>query len=171
MKFVIKINGRQVDRVPDTPESRRKFDDMVLSGQAPRANSDREFLMGKCNGNQFEGMERLGDHYRRVAEAHGQDVHGKVYLSGLARFPGDPEAWVSGKGDVENVLDRRGWGAEGAVSRPVTNVAPPANVAVAPDIVEDKVDEILSGVEDPGRVDREDLAEQVTDRLKPHWAQ
>lgn len=146
--------------------------EMFALRQPPMSNTDREFLEGHCNGNQFEKTPEIGEAYKRVARAHGQNPAGKVYLSGLARFPGDPEAWVSGKGDVENILDRRGWGAEGAVHREIKNVAEPEQIAVAPDIVDREVEEILETVppEDRPRVDVEDLREQVIEKRKPHWA-
>lgn len=142
--------------------------EMLALQRPPQSNTDREFLMGRCNGSQFEGREREGDLYRSVAEAHGQDVSGKVYLGGLARFPGDPEAWVSGKGDVERVLDRRGWGCDGLVKREARGEGPPPQgPAVAPHLVEDEVDLICEdlGV-DGADVDRVDLAEQVFNARK-----
>lgn len=150
-----------------------KLAEMFALAAPPGANTDREFLLGTENGRQFADNPEAGDRLRRVAEAHGQDVTGKKYVAGLARFPGDPEAWVSGKGDVERVLDARGWGAEGCVSRPVSNVAEPLNVAVDPDLVNEEVEAIIAAqvpAEEQHLVDREDLAEQVFEKRKPHWA-
>src|SRR5215831_11419922 len=56
------------------------------------------------------------DDYRyRAAAALGVDTNGKHYLSGLARYPNDPEAWVSDLSDVARVVRGRGWNCEGAV--------------------------------------------------------
>jgi hypothetical protein len=143
--------------------------EMFALGAAPQSRTDAEFFRGRWN--QFADTPHLGDAYRGVAEAHGQSTTGKVYLSGLARFPGDPEAWVSGRGDVERVIDRHGWGAEGSVTRPLRNVAEPEVIPVAPDIVDAKVADILAGVDprDRPRVDVEDLREQVVERHKGPW--
>jgi hypothetical protein len=104
--------------------------DMRLKGSSPRlaemlalqsppmSNTDREFLEGHCNGNQFSGgplAEEQGNRYKKIAEAGGQNVTGKVYMGGLARFPGDPEAWVSDRGDVKRVVEARGWKCQGSV--------------------------------------------------------
>lgn len=140
--------------------------EMLALGAPPMANTDREFLEGHCNGNQFEKTPELGNYYAKVASRHGQNVKGKIYLSGLAEFPGDPRAWVSDRNEVTKVLAERGWGAEGAVNRPVSKVAQPMNKAVADDIVEDAVDDLLEANPDARR---EDLVEKVTDTLKPHW--
>lgn len=169
---VYRLNGRTLTE-EEWQEHKRtrcqgRLEEMLAAGRPPHANTDREFLKGHCNGSQFDGMESRGDFYRRVAEAHGQDVKGKVYLASLARFPGDPQAWVSGKGDVEKVLDANGWGSEGLVKREVRNVAQPASVAVAPDIVQEDTLELaeqLAG-EEAGQVDHVDLAEQVFNARK-----
>src|SRR5271154_7062156 len=83
--------------------------EMFALGQPPMSNTDREFLAGTENGRQFEGQEEVGDYYRQEATKAGVNTTGKVYKNGLARFPGDPEAWVSGRGDVQRVIEERGW--------------------------------------------------------------
>lgn len=162
-KVVRKINGREV-----TEEEFRasikpgRLEEMLRDRKPPRANTDREFLLGQCNGNQFEGQEDRGDALKAISESFGMDTTGKVYMSGLARFPGDPQAWVSGKGDAEKVLDTMGWGSTGAINRPVTNVAEPAPaVDVDHHIVQDEVDAIIEETGAGEGVDKIDLAEQV----------
>jgi hypothetical protein len=145
------------------------FAAILAKRSPPGARSDREFLKGHCNGSQFDGMEHLGDFYAAQARRAGVDPKGKVYLSGLAERPGDPRAWVSGRGDVERVLDERGWGCEGDITRKVQKVGEPQNVGVAEDIVRDKVEEILTQVPDPHMVDTADLSEQVREKIKPYW--
>lgn len=149
--------------------TKHKLAEMLALQQAPRANTDREFWMGHCNGNQFEGRELEGDYYRRIAEAHGQDTTGKIYMGSLARYPADPQAWVSGKGDVERLLDQNGWGAEGCVSRQVKKVAEAASCPLAADVLHREVDEIIARTVPAGEehlVDRVDLAEQVFEARK-----
>src|ERR1700676_3108092 len=95
--------------------------EMFALRQPPMSNTDREFLQGHVNGNQFEGQDEIGDQFRKQAEAAGVNVQGKVYMGGLAAFPGDPEAWVGGRGDFQKVVEDRGWSCEGSV-----NVAAPS---------------------------------------------
>lgn len=98
--------------------SSAKLAEMLALGIPPMSNSDREFLEGHANGNQFDKgplANEQGDRLRKVAEQGGQNVKGKVYIGGLARFPGDPEAWVSDRGDVKRVVEKRGWKCEGSV--------------------------------------------------------
>jgi hypothetical protein len=143
--------------------------EMFVTRRPPQSKTDAEFFQGRWN--QFADTPHLGDSYRQVAEAHGQSTTGKVYLSGLARFPGDPQAWVDGRGDVERVIDRHGWGAEGTVNRPLRTVAAPEMIPVAPDLVDREVGEILETVDprDRARVDVDDLREQVVEKRKGPW--
>lgn len=96
-----------------------KLAEMLVLQSPPMSNSDREFLHGHCNGNQFgKGplSNDLGDRMKTVAEAEGQSINGKVYIGGLARYPGDPQAWVSDRGDVKRVIESRpGWKCSGSV--------------------------------------------------------
>lgn len=143
---------------------------MFATGQTPAIRTDATFLQGmSTNGSQFDGTEYLGDHYKKVAEAQGQNVKGKVYLSGLARYPGDPHAWVSGRGDVEHVLRSRGWGAEGSVNvKAAEALGPPPSVDVAEDIVQEQMERAVE--QDPSQArDLEGLREKTKDRLRPRW--
>lgn len=147
--------------------------EMFALGQAPMSNTDREFLEGWCNGNQFEGQPRIGDMYKKEADAVGVNPVGKRYMSSLADYPGDPTAWVSGRGDVQRICEDKGIACRGSV-----NYTPPAPVSVlkdvslADDIVSDKVAEIVGGLPEADRphVDTLDLAEQVKEVMTPHWS-
>ena len=137
------------------------------------AGTDSAFLEGHCNGSQFDGQEHIGDMYRAEAAAAGVDVKGKVYLGSLAQYPGDPAAWVSGRGDVKRICEERGWGCRGAVNvKAAEPLETPKDIPIASDIVDNQVGEILAHVpvRERPRVDVQDLREQVADRLKPSWS-
>jgi hypothetical protein len=58
------------------------------------------------------GSDRTDERWRltRDPEAHARGLKGPgKYQPGLARFPGDPEAVVSSRGDAERVAKKRGW--------------------------------------------------------------
>lgn len=142
----------------------------------PQARTDREFLRGHCNGNQFEKTPMVGDLYKRRAESAGVDVKGKVYLGSLARYPGDPEAWVDGAADARRICEDRGWECNGFVNvkarQPLDD---PVYPSVADDIIEDRVLDHLERMEDqePGSsrsVDVVELGESIKESIKPHWA-
>lgn len=172
------VNGEAVWDPPFTEEEeaehRRRFDEMVESGTPPQiAGTDSIFNEGRVNGNQFEDAPWLGDMFRQEAAQAGVDVKGKTYLHGLARYPGDPEAWVADRHDVQTVVEQRGWGSKGAVKvKAQEPISAPSETAIAADIVDDKVLEVLEAVPAADRrgINTEDLREQVTNKLKPHWA-
>ena len=111
--------------------------EMLALQAVPHLVTDSAFLAGHANGSQFEKTPYLGDAYRRRALASGQDVKGKVYLSGLAEYPGDPRAWVSGRGDVQKLCEERGWGCRGSVNvKRDASAEPGPAVDVADDILE-----------------------------------
>lgn len=144
--------------------------EMFAFRQPPMSNTDREFLEGHCNGNQFEDAPHIGDWYAARAREAGVDPKGKVYLHGLARYPGDPEAWVSGRGDVQKVVESRGWSCQGAVNvKARDDVAPAPAVGVADDIVEQRVMQKID--KDPSQALRpaEELKAEARDEIKPHW--
>lgn len=148
--------------------------EMLVLQQPPGANTDREFLHGDCNGNQFEKSPRVGDHYAAIARRAGVNVKGKKYLSSLARYPGDPAAWVDGKGDAQRVIEQNGWGAQGMINRPVTKVAEPTEVALAENIIEDRIldrmEEAVAAGGTPADVDVQAAREEIIAKHAPAWA-
>jgi hypothetical protein len=143
--------------------------EMFALARPPMSNTDREFLEGYCNGSQFEKTPALGDLYRAEAAAAGVNTQGAVYLGGLAEYPGDPRAWVRGRGDVVKVAEERGLDVRGAVTVRAGR-REPQPVGLAEDIVQREVAEIAAASPAPALVDREDLADKVRQKRKPHWA-
>lgn len=146
-----------------------RFAKEFSKGKAPYGISDCTFMRDSANGKQFAGQEHIGDAYRRTAETAGVSTTGKKYISGLAAFPGDPEAWVDGRGDATRLLEKRGWGSEGTVNVKPRQSAeePKPGPDVAPDLVEKYATEIAMRDPNPHLVDMANLKEQVVERLKP----
>lgn len=144
---------------------------MFATGKTPTLRTDSTFMEGQWS--QFSENPRLGNAYKRVAKKHGVDVKGKVYLSQLANFPGDPRAWVSSRGEVQKLCEERGWGCSGAVNVKAQSLdVEPREVGLDEEIVNDRVAGILEAVPEADRphVDTEDLKDQVRSRHKPHWS-
>ncbi len=80
--------------------------------------TDSVFMEGrKLGGQQFEGLPRyMGEQYVSQALAAGVNPAGKYYSGTLARFPGDPRAWITGLGDARRIAAERGIGLTGAVT-------------------------------------------------------
>lgn len=143
--------------------------DMFLAQQPPGSQTDREFLYGHCNGNQFEKQPHVGDFYRAWAAAAGVNTTGKVYKKTLARFPGDPQAWISDRGDVRRLCEQRGDGCEGDVTVKLPDVEPPKEIALADDIVEKAVAKQIPKGERISKKERNALKEKTRERMTPFW--
>lgn len=143
--------------------------EMFATRSGPSLNTDNTFLHSHCNGSQFSGRPEMGDYLAGVARAGGQDPSGKVYMSGLARYPGDPEAWVSGKGDVQRVCEKRGWACEGAVTvkSPKYNQVEPSKPFLADDIAQQMADERIRDDPSLASMPRDQVVEEVKERHGP----
>lgn len=140
-----------------------RLQEMFSSGRGPYLQTDSVYL---------EGVDNEDFYQKRLARQHGVAVTGKRYISQLARFPGDPQAFVSGRGDIQKICEQRGWGCEGAVK--VKKQGPKKEPVfggndVADDILNEQVDKIVAQEPAAKRhlVDRRELKEQVRDKLKP----
>ena len=146
-----------------------RLDEMFRDQTPPGCVTDNTFLAGRGGAYaQFSEDDIGGNFYRKEALKAGVNPHGKVYMPSLASRPGDPEAWVSGRGDVRRVCEQRGWGVEGAgMNIPVTNVAPVSEkYEPAPDLVADRMEQLKA--KDPG-LKGEDLAGKAKESLMPAW--
>lgn len=145
--------------------------EMFALQRGPFLMTDAVLLEGHANGNQFAGRPQLGDHYAAEAAKAGVNVKGKVYLSGLAAYPGDPRAWVSGRGDVQQVCAERGWACSGAVTAKMAgDVAPAAAVGLADDVAARLAAKAVAA--DPGLAELPagELREKVVAKHAPAWA-
>lgn len=162
------VNGAEVDKSTYDMVFPSKCAEMFESGQAPACITDATFMRGHCNGSQFEKNPKIGEALAKQARKRGVDTKGKRYLGSLARYPGDPKAWVDGRGDVKRVLEERGWGAEGVVNASVREpYEEPASLAgdIAPDILEREANRVIA-VHGPVK-DKRELKEQIREKHRP----
>jgi hypothetical protein len=159
MKYM--INGKEVSEQEFRSDGASKLKDMLREGRAPYGSSDGTFLIGKWG--------NVPATARKKAESLGASVNGRPYFSGLARFHGDPEAFVDSKDDIRKLCERRGWSCEGAVNVKAREVEPKAGPVLAPDIVESLVDDMID--KDPGLATkhRQELREAAIDKHGPKW--
>ena len=153
--------------------------DMLAHAEPPSLGStDQGFLKGHVCGNQFErtpATRFMGDHYAKKAQAAGVNITGKIYLRGLANFPGDPEAWVSDRHDVKKLLEKRNWSSEGMVEHKASAYRlkePEPEISIAEKIVQRAVEREIEKQPDiaPTPKEKRALREKVRNRLKPSWA-
>ena len=99
-----------------------RFAEMIACQQGPGLKTDVAFFQGQpALAEQFGSAKQL-KRYIDVARKNGYNPGSRdVYQPGLARFPGDPEAFVpptGGRGYVKRLCEKRGWACEGSVNVP-----------------------------------------------------
>lgn len=100
---------------------------------------------------------------------------GRRYIGQLARFPNDPRAWVSSVSDLRKLMDVRAveentdFISSGVVKHKARGRtrAPKPDIALAQDIVDREVGQILAG--DPGKK-RSKVEEDVRNKRTPRYA-
>jgi len=133
--------------------------------------TDRAFMQGRLHqtgGQQFERLPAwVGKEYVDKALAAGVNPTGKYYSGPLARFPGDPRAWVDSLGDVKRIAAERGVSVSGAVD--IEAPAPagdsgPKPYRVADDIIQERVSARLAELPELASK-REEIVHEVTKSL------
>jgi hypothetical protein len=143
--------------VSEDPQVQRRYEELRRGGQShnfaemlatrsfPGFVTDDDFNRGKNNGRQFERTPWLGDQYKSVADRAGVSTTGKWYCSGLAAYPGDPRAWVSGRSDVLSIARERNLNVEGLVNHKAHETEPAElkRDYIAPDILQREADKFI----------------------------
>ena len=142
-----------------------KMAEMLASRRIPGVRTDATFMA-----KQRVLRPKLPASYYRKAREAGVNTDANVWCGDIARFPGDPEAWVDGRGDVKRACEREGWGTEDEVhvkARPVEVPDDDGPYQAAEDLVKKEVVEM--GRADPGLVDtpkaREKTLNETRERL------
>lgn len=102
-----------------------------------------------------------------MAKKAGVNTHGRIYVSGLARAglgPRDPEAWVSGTGDIKDAARKRNLTVEGAVNHTAHDVPPEKPVKLARRVVKELVQQRATHDPDFARKPKREQAEIIIDR-------
>ncbi len=132
----------------------------------PLLKTNATFLRGAKYG--AEQFASDGDHSRNQyldpAKRAGVSVNGKIYQHGLARYPGDPEAWCSDLDDVKRKIRQRGLhcpelGIKGREAEPKESVA------IAEDILNNKIESMVEAGEIKPHEITEDKRGEIADSI------
>lgn len=146
---------------------------MIATQRGPRVMTDAVF---------FEGGKRPADEMTpgylkmclRNSAAHGfTPTSNHRYYASLARFPGDPQAWVNqsdGRGYIQKLCEQRGWACEGAVNLkareperdPVESAVP-----LAPDVIRANARRMIQQNPSLARKSRKELTQMVLEKHGP----
>lgn len=152
----------------------QRIAEMLALQAAPRCVTDDTFFAGKKNGQQFAKDEATGNAYAQELRAKGVSTAGKTYMHSLAKYPGDPEAWVSSRSEAVALIKKRGWSCDGQikVKRNKDCLGEEPEYGVADDIIDDEVYLTLHNNPELGRTadQRERLRAELLDKRMPHWA-
>jgi len=141
--------------------------EMLATRTLPGAKTDTAFMT------KFGSNAGVPQAYLDKARKAGINTNSNYYCGDVAKFPGDPAAWVSSRGDIKRICEKNNWKAEGAVEHKCTPEA--AKDDDDPYRVDDAlVKEEVSRVAklDPGLVDtpkaRERTVEDVREKITPN---
>lgn len=153
-----------------------RFAEMIAFQAGPSLRTDVSLFKGVGTvGTQFNEDhprgKKLLDFYVGQAKKHGHTPQiTDMYQPGLARFPGDPEAWVpasGGRGYIKRLCEKRGWGCEGMVdvkAREPDGDPWAVKKSLAEDIVTDKMSQAIEKNPNLAKGDRRELRRQVLRR-------
>lgn len=79
--------------------------------------------LGKIEGARDGSL--VGEHFKALADEAGVVRHGKQYISTLADFPGDPEAYVDSRADMVRVAKKKGKDIDGIANYKHERKGPP----------------------------------------------
>lgn len=169
------VNGKSMAAMTDAElarherRSRQRFNDMVESGKAPRVKSDDTFFRGFTGTGGAQFSDEVRPFYLEEAKKAGVSVSGKQYFSELAAYPGDPRAWVSSRGEMKQLLEERGWSADGDIKVKGEAPEPAGPVRLADDIAEDMaLDALEDRFPDRESFTREEVAEAKAEAVEAH---
>lgn len=138
--------------------------EMFALQAAPALETDTRWIDGhdaSVNPESYYGSRVLED-----ARAAGVNTRRAVYKSGLARYAGDPEAWVESRADCVRRAEALGLELEGEINYkpPERDLPEPKKeYRVAPDIVESYYQ---SAIEDePALAKKKNLKEEIAESL------
>ena len=156
----MKSQEKQWPSVSDRPDVQKHYEacrdagtshraaEMFATRQCPSLQTDTRWIAGTDNGR-----------------------NGSVYKHQLARFPGDPKAWVTSRADCRRVAAERGMTLEGSVTYtpPELDIPNPLDepYRVSDKIVDHEYEVLCDTEPDAAHMPAEDLKDDIRKKLSP----
>lgn len=155
--FMLRLNGQG-----------HKFAAMLVLQRSPRIMTDSVFFEGQGD---LAKQLQTETHLNLIvgnAKKHGYNPNRHdIYNPNLARFPGDPEAFVpatGGRGYIKQLCEKRGWACEGAVNVSARQDDPGPDKQLGDNIAIEAAMDMAKRNPELRRVDKRDLVAEA--RLK-----
>ncbi len=140
----------------------------LATQRAPYGKCRNNVLRGHSIGEEFEGDDRMQARYRRHAKKAGVSLNGKKFISQLATYPGDPEAWISTAEDVKRICKKRNWTCRGMVEHKHHENPPRESIPMDKQIFAEEVQRECE--KDPGKLHKlEKTKAEVWDKITPGY--
>jgi len=143
--------------------------EMFALQSPPRAMTDAVMFEGIGSlSKQYDGEDVYLKEIISASRAHGHEP-GKndMYMENLARFKGDPEAFVpptGGRGHIQKVCESRGIPCDGSVKVKGRDPAPPKKVRLGGDMVDQIESRMVKDNPDLKHVDRSELRSGIIEK-------
>lgn len=164
MKVKYQINGKTMDR-DSFLEGSNGVEEIIQTRQFPGLQTDDEFMAGRGT-----LADQLGDQTLKVVNAAQRNgyrpKHTDVYLPAMARFPGDPQAFIqhdSARGKVKKTLEARGWGCEGSVKVKARQTEP-KRVKLADDLAHEEITALRQRDKHARKANLKELKQHVAEK-------
>ncbi len=151
------------------------FSAMIVMQQPPGCISDNTYCSGRGTLDDQLGSEQAAN-LTKIAERNGYRPNVRdVYEPGLARFQGDPQAFVpqsGGRAHIKKVLNDRGYDVRaggvgvtnGITAIPRQPESPPMSKPLAEDLIRDNANAILKREPDKRKLSTRELRDLVVER-------
>ncbi len=133
--------------------------EMLAARKGPGLNTDTSWWAGNTHFSEEHGDE-YAERTRKLVERHGGHMgpHDD-YIPWLARFPGDPNAVISGM-DAKSGIARAAETHQAEIVRRKTKPAPP----LAPDLVEEKVSQVAPDHDKLPAKEKQKLKQEIIEK-------
>tara|TARA_R100001594_G_scaffold114221_1_gene149064 strand:+ start:422 stop:964 length:543 start_codon:yes stop_codon:yes gene_type:complete len=168
------VNGKYIN-CDDSPPPESRMDEVLSSRKMPSIRTDSQFLANHGTlDKQFEGDERQLNTVTETAKKHGYSPSpNDTYIPTLARFPGDPLAFVpagSPKNHIKKVCEATDRACEGDVSVERSKKSPAKTVRLGEDLVQEEAAHRIAMNPEEALKSKKQLRNEILDKhgAKPY---
>jgi len=149
---------------------------MIASQKGPGVETDATFFEGHSMLYDQFGSQKHLNRFLKNAKAHGHTPSPQSkYFPELARFQGDPEAFVTrsqGRSYIKKLCEKRGWAIEGAVNvehrEPESDPMDNKNCKpLGEDIIRDRAIQMSQSDPSVKKMDKRKLRQQIIEKHGP----